>query len=81
MKIVDRLIDIFGRRRRLLLGAAVQPIDLNAQIYAVRAQAYQKITGKRLKVPASLSQLNRKSGVENISSSLSPSRRLLGRGL
>ncbi|MHA2187976.1 MAG: hypothetical protein ACW99V_07025 [Candidatus Thorarchaeota archaeon] len=81
MKIVDRLIDIFGRRRRVLLGATVQPIDLNAQIYAVRAQAYQKITGKRLQVPVSLSQLNKKTGAEDISSSLSPSRRLLRRGL
>jgi hypothetical protein len=72
MKIVDRLFDIFGKRRALLIGAATQPNDIMAQLYAVRAATYLKITGKTLPT-VSLP----KTGAEDLTGSLSPSRRLL----
>jgi hypothetical protein len=77
MKIMDRLLDVFGRRRALLLGAATQPNDLIAYIHAVRAQAYYRITGKRLPL------LNLPSGdnIEDMTNKLSPSRRLARRDL
>ena len=72
MKIVDRLFDIFGKRRALLIGATTQPNDIMGQLYAVRASTYLKITGKVLPT-TSLS----KTGAEDLTDSLSPSRRLL----
>ena len=48
MKIIDRLFDVFGKRRALLIGSTAQPNDLMAQLYAVRAQTYLKLTGKTL---------------------------------
>lgn len=76
MKIVDKLLDVFGKRRALLLGAATQPNDLMAYIHAVRASAYYRITGKTLPVQ------NMPSGksIEDATDSLSPSRRLARRG-
>ena len=76
MKIVDRLFDIFGKRRSLLLGAATQPNDLMAHLYAIRARTYLKLTGKALPT-TSLP----KSDAEDLTDSLSPSRRLLRKGL
>ena len=75
MKIVDRLFDLFGKRRALILGAASQPNDLMAHLYAVRARAYLKITGKALPT-TSLP----KTGAEDLTDSLSPSRRLARKG-
>ena len=72
MKIIDRLFDIFGKRRALLIGATTQPNDLMAQLYAIRASTYLKITGKTLP-SVSLP----KTGAEDLTDSLSPSRRLL----
>jgi hypothetical protein len=72
MKVLDRLFDIFGKRRALLLGATAQPNDLMAQLYAVRARTYLKLTGKTLPM-TSLP----KTGSEDLTDSLSPSRRLL----
>jgi hypothetical protein len=76
MKFIERLFDIFGKRRALLIGAATQPNDLMAQLYAVRASTYLKITGKALPT-TSLP----KTGAEDLSESISPSRRLLRKGL
>ncbi len=73
MKVLDRLLDIFSRRRALLLGATTQPNDLRAQIYAIRASTYMRITGKVL--PAT-SLPTKNSDVEDVTRSLSPSRRL-----
>ncbi|MGY5870638.1 MAG: hypothetical protein RTV72_00175 [Candidatus Thorarchaeota archaeon] len=72
MKILDRFFDIFGKRRALLIGATTQPNDIMAQLYAVRARTYLKITGKALPT-TSLP----KTGAEDLTDSLSPSRRLL----
>ena len=73
MKILERFFDIFGKRRALLIGATTQPNDIMGHLYAVRARTYLKITGKTLPM-ASLPTKN--TGAEDISSSLSPSRRL-----
>ena len=72
MKILDRLFDVFGRRRALLIGATTQSNDLMATLYAIRAQTYLKLTGKALPT-TSLP----KSGAEDLTDSISPSRRLL----
>jgi len=72
MKILERLFDLFGKRRAMLIGATTQPNDIMAQLYAVRARTYLKITGKTLPT-TSLP----KSGAENLTDSVSPSRRLL----
>jgi hypothetical protein len=77
MKIVDRLLDIFGRRRALLLGASTQPSDMMAQLYAIRARAYLKITGKALPTTMLPSM---QTGAEDLTDSLSPSRRLARKG-
>lgn len=77
MKVMERLLDVFGKRRALLLGATAQPNDLMAYIHAVRAQAYYRITGKRLP----LLNLPAGDGVEDMTNNLSPSRRLARRGL
>jgi len=77
MKILDRLFDMFGKRRALLLGATTQPNDLMAYIYAVRAATYYRITGKRL----ILQNLPSGDNVEDMTKNLSPSRRLARRNL
>lgn len=77
MKILERLLDVFGRRRQLLLGAKSQPNDLMALVRAVRANAYFKITGKRLPVQ----ELPTGSSIDDMTRDLSPSRRLARRDL
>ena len=77
MKVMDRLLDLFGKRRALLLGATTQPNDLMAYIYAVRANAYYRITGKKLPIQ----NLPTGDTVEDMTKNLSPSRRLARRGL
>ncbi|MFW9794211.1 MAG: hypothetical protein ACFFEE_07915 [Candidatus Thorarchaeota archaeon] len=77
MKILDRLFDMFGRRRQLLLGATSQPTDLMALVRAVRANAYFKITGKKLPVQ----ELPSGNTTDDVSKDLSPSRRLARRDL
>lgn len=72
MKILDKLLDVFGKRRALLLGAATQPNDLMAYIYAVRASAYYRITGKTLPSVT----LQTPENAEDVRKNLSPSRRL-----
>ncbi|MHA1951603.1 MAG: hypothetical protein ACXAAO_00660 [Candidatus Thorarchaeota archaeon] len=77
MKIMNRLLDVFGRRRQLLLGAKSQPDDLMALIRAVRANAYFKITGKKLPVH----KLPSGGTISDMTKDLSPSRRLARRNL
>jgi hypothetical protein len=77
MKILDKLFDVFSRRRAVLLGAATQPNDLMAYIHAVRANAYFRITGKRL----TLQNLPAGENAEDLTKNLSPSRRLARRGI
>jgi hypothetical protein len=77
MKILDKLLDVFGKRRALLLGATAQPNDLMAYIHAVRASAYFRITGKKLP----LQNLPEGDNIEDMTKNLSPSRRLARRDL
>ena len=77
MKIVDRFLDAFGLRRQRLLGATSQPNDLMAMIQAVRANAYFKITGKKLPVQ----ELPTGNTLDDMTKDLSPSRRLARRNL
>ena len=77
MNMLDRFLDVFGRRRHMLIGAQSQPDDLMALIRAVRANAYFKITGKKLPIQ----ELPTSSTIDDMTSNLSPSRRLLRRDL
>ena len=77
MNILDRLLDVFGKRRQLRLGATSQPNDLMELIRAVRANAYFKITGKKLPVQ----EVPNGSTIDDMTKDLSPSRRLARRGL
>ena len=77
MKILDKLLDVFGKRRALLLGATAQPNDLMAYIHAVRAGAYYRITGKKL--PAM--NLPTSDSIDDMTGNLSPSRRLARKDL
>jgi hypothetical protein len=77
MKIMDRLLEVFGRRRSALLGAATQPNDLMAYIHLVRANAYYRITGKKLPIQNPPTD----ESAEDIMKNLSPSRRLARRDL
>lgn len=77
MKILEKLLGVFGRRRALLLGATTQPNDLMAYIHAVRASAYYRITGKRLP----LRNLPSGEDASDMTKNLSPSRRLARRNL
>jgi hypothetical protein len=73
MKILERFFDIFGKKRALLIGATTQPNDIMAQLYAVRARTYLKITGKALPTTS----LPKNANAEDLTDTLSPSRRLL----
>ena len=77
MNMLDRFLDVFGRRRQMLIGAQSQPDDLMALIRAVRANAYFKITGKKLPIQ----ELPTSSTIDDMTSNLSPSRRLARRDL
>jgi hypothetical protein len=72
MKILDRLLDVFGRRRAQMIGATTQSNDLKAVLYAIRAQTFLKLTGKTLPTLTLP-----KTDAEDLTDSLSPSRRLL----
>lgn len=79
MNILERLLSVFGGRRRALLGAMGQPSDLASYLYLIRAQAYQRITGKsltRIRMPAPNAQ-----DANDLKGNLEPSRRLLRRKL
>ena len=77
MKVLDRFLDVFGKRRQLLIGAKSQPDDLMALVRAVRANAYFKITGKKLPIQ----ELPSGSTIDDMTKDLSPSRRLARRDL
>ena len=72
MNLLDRLLELFGWRRRTLLGAIGHPNDFMAFIRAVRASAYLKITGKYLVSPS----MPLKNKSESIADGFSPLRRL-----
>ncbi|MGQ4912447.1 MAG: hypothetical protein ACP6KW_09785 [Candidatus Thorarchaeota archaeon] len=78
MKILDKLLSVFGRQRHTMLGAMAQPYDLMSQINAVRARAFLKITGKTL--PLTQPTLGNSQPEESLKK-LSPSRRLARKGL
>jgi hypothetical protein len=77
MNILERVFDMFGRRRALRTGAISPPADLIAYLYKVRAATYLKITGKTLPNLSMPSD----SGVSDMTRNLSPSRRLARKGL
>jgi hypothetical protein len=72
MKILDRFLEMFGWRRRILLGAVGHPKDFMTYIHAVHASAYFKITGKYLSTP----KLSTKTKTGDLSDQFSPLRRL-----
>ncbi len=79
MKILERLLTLFDGRRRTLLGAVDQPADLASYLYMIRADTYQRLTGKTLtpvKLPSS-----KGAQADDLKGNLSPSRRLLRRNL
>ncbi len=78
MNLLERMLDRMTGRRRALLGAIGQADNPMALLYAVRASAFLKITGKPLVTMGSLPAV--KTDSTNIGS-LSPSRRLLRKGL
>jgi hypothetical protein len=77
MNILERVFDMFGRRRALRTGAISPPADLIAYLYKVRAATYLKITGKTLPNLSMPSD----SGVADMTRNLSPARRLARKGL
>lgn len=79
MKILERLLSLFDVRRRTLIGAVGQPPDLTSYLYTIRADAYQRLTGKAL-TPIRLPS-NRTEDVKDLKDNISPSQRLLGRNL
>ena len=80
MNILERLLSVFDGRRRTLLGAVGHPNDIMSYLYVVRAQTYQRITGKSLthvqKLPS-----NDSTTTSDLKKPISPSRRFLRRGL
>ncbi len=53
MRIVDRILSVLNKRRRLLLGAVQQPDDLSSFMLEIRARTYLRLTGKHLIQPGS----------------------------
>ncbi len=80
MKALDHLMAFFTRRG-LLLGAISQPSDLKTQINMVHAAAYLRITGKHLRTVKIIASDKTAETLDNLSESLSPSRRLARRGI
>ena len=80
MNLLDRLLNLIGGRRRALLGAMSQPNPMD-YLYEVRARAFLKITGRPLRTADSLSIGKSKTSVSDVSKDLSPSRRLLRKGV
>ncbi len=79
MKILERLLSVFSHRQRNLLGAVDQPVDIVTYLHRIRADTYQRITGKPLiqtELPTKQDDIK-----DDLRENLSPSRRLLGRRL
>jgi hypothetical protein len=72
MNLLDRLLEVFGWRRKTLLGAVEHPNDFIAYIRAIHVSAYLKITGKYLVTP----KLTGKTKPENVTDQISPLKRL-----
>ncbi|MCK4279820.1 MAG: hypothetical protein KAW94_04530 [Candidatus Thorarchaeota archaeon] len=80
MKALEHLMAFFTRRG-FLLGAINQPSDLKTQINRIHAAAYLRITGKRLRTVNIIASDKTAETLDNLSESLSPSRRLARRGI
>ncbi|MDF1538847.1 MAG: hypothetical protein P1Q69_08090 [Candidatus Thorarchaeota archaeon] len=80
MNLFERILDRMTGRRRALLGAVGQADNPMALLYAVRASAFLKITGKPLTIVDGLPTKSEKTA-SDLSRNLSPSRRLLRKGL
>ena len=77
MRLLDRILDAFTGRGRLRLQAAENPNDLMATVNAIRAMAYQRITGKTLTTVST--RLTKTPSLDDSVSDLSPVRRLARR--
>lgn len=73
MKIVDRFLNLFSKRRQLMLGAMAQPTNLMDYVYKARADAFQRITGKQL--PTRVASIKTEQP-QDLKGNLSPARRL-----
>ncbi len=80
MKALEHLMAFFARRG-LLLGAISQPSDLKTQIDRVHAAAFLRITGKRLRTVSITAADKTAKTLDALSDGLSPSRRLVRRGI
>ncbi len=80
MKALEHLMAFFTRRG-FLLGAINQQSDLKTQINRIHAAAYLRITGKRLRTVNIIASDKTAETLDNLSESLSPSRRLARRGI
>lgn len=78
MRILDRILSVFGKQRTGMLGALSEQNDLKSYIYAIRARTYLKLTGKTLPVP---SVPIHDTNPEDTLRKLSPSRKLARKGL
>ncbi len=80
MKLIERLLNILNPGRQAVTGALAQPNELKAQITLIRAKAFQRITGRRL-ITLESGSITESSDISDLKKNLSPSRRLLRRGI
>ena len=80
MKIIDRLLDILNPNRNALGTAVSQSNDVKTQIDLIRIRAFQRITGRRL-TTLEAGSLGDSNELSDMKKNLSPSRRLLRRGI
>jgi hypothetical protein len=73
MKILDRLLSLFGRRHRVTVDAASADDDMGSQIRAIRARLFLKLTGKKLVEPRP-EDLTKKTDLSDMTDNMSPSR-------
>ncbi|MFQ5832141.1 MAG: hypothetical protein ACE5H4_05545 [Candidatus Thorarchaeota archaeon] len=78
MKLLDRLLGIFSRQRRTILGAVEQPDDLANAVRRIRAQVYLRITGKSYYEPSAQASKS-KSSPSDMSERVSRVRRITRR--
>lgn len=77
MKVIERILGIFGRHR-IALDAASSEDPMRTQIQALRARLFLKLTGKYLIEP-NLDDVSKKADLSGFTDNPSPSRRLARR--
>jgi hypothetical protein len=80
MNLLERLLNLFSGRRNTLLGAISQPNPME-YLYAVRARTFLKLTGRPLTTVDSFTKSKSETSTSDITKNLSPSRRLLRKGV